>query len=180
MNADQAIMEELNNKYNQLWKANTSLHGHGGAMPVFFISSLILFIYPISVLFTNNPNYYFIAIFWVLLIYSVYRGIKYLPKKHKLMNDIELIEKELFKSTGLNYCGCYLGGHFINKKTEQLWNIKEEILFDNHSIEAYKKWHNQWRYDPKWLIDNYSKIAITFVIINLCTTTYALALSWAI
>jgi len=173
MTVDEFLLKKLDNKYNNYYLAFANLYEYGGAMFTTPLFELMLFGVLLGSFFSESFHVIPIALMWLYILFKAYRGIKYLPIKNNLLKEIRTIESELYNSSGLSYCGCDTGGHFINKNTQQLYNIKSDILFDNHSLEKFKKWYSYYSYNIKWIEKYYFRLVFFFTTINLPLTIYA-------
>lgn len=164
------LKEKFEDNYLRMSTAHNYLHGYSGSSYApFFIGIVML---P-TLLFSGGPTLV-VIIFWVVLLFHAYKGIKYLPIKDEMLKQIREDEELLLREYGLRYCGCHLDSHFINNEKKKYWNIKSEILFDNHSSDSYEKWHSQWSFDPKWLLQSYSKLVFLLLSCDVILSFYTL------
>ena len=67
-----------------------------------------------------------------ILLYAVYKYKKNHVNLPKIVKHIKAIEHLIFKKHKFVYCNCEKGVHFFSPEEKKIFNIKNNILFDEH------------------------------------------------
>ena len=133
---------QLDSLYANVYLADIKIARPGGYW-IGIIPTTILMLF-----LKENIDFMVVAVLSLFSIYSFIVFVKYTKIYKNSKAKIFVLENELENNTELRYCGCSHPSHLYNSSSEQYWNLKHKILFDQHSNELYIKWHERWHNEP--------------------------------
>jgi hypothetical protein len=164
MTIDEKLRQHFQKKYEQLSTLDYKLHGYGSS---YFISIFIGVILLPAIHFSGDPDYYFLVPLWFMWGWSTFTTLKDIPRKNSLLSELREMESNLQQFSKLRFCDCgRFNAHFFSPETEQLYNIKSDVLFEKHSITNYEVWHSRFKPEPKWRKNLYILTSVSFFFIN--------------
>lgn len=165
MEIDEPLRATLKSYYQELFKSENALYGYPGSVaPSLIIGTIIL---PV-VLVSNGVTSVLYLVCLVLWLLAIYESFKQLSVKQNLLAKINDIETVLSKNSDLLFCGCHkFDGHFFCPESEQLYNIKSEILFDKHPKKYYEIWRSGIRPESKKKYRLFKISTVIVVLLNI-------------